>query len=1217
MKISELFETKVAEKIEPVIKVGETEDEHKLAAEIGSYVITPMIEKLLDDFLEHYTDSFLSNTTEIGVWISGYFGSGKSHLAKILALLAENRELAGVSACDRFTARIPPDSSAKNSITRSLSRMNQCETKVLAFNLNTLADSKDRPLPGILLSQYYHSQGYGTNLLYARVIEAELDKQGKLEDLHSAVETSAKKSWAGIQQNLSFYRTHLYKAACQVAPDIFSSVEEVDKALKEAESGELYNVEFLIRTALDDLEDRKKEVKIPQRLMLVLDESGQWIGDDSNRLAQLQALIEEAAIKGQGKVWIAVTTHGDIGSIFKEARALAGDMKKIEARFRYKPAMTTENIELVLEDRLFKKKLSGKQVLDELYTSRGGVLRGLGELANTSQTLPAASQEKFAVYYPFFPYQIHLVPEIVKSLRSKGGRGEQMTGSTRTLLAISQDILRAGRRNYLDEGVGALVSFDEVYHNLVGEGEVSPDVRTELSRLKEVVPDATGLTPKVAEVLYLIRELPYIPRTKDNIARLLLENVDEDLPSVLSRIEPELERLISAKLVAKIGEEHEFLTGERRTFEEEVTTVEVQYKQQDRERGLELHFVHEPGKSHWRDWLGFDSVSYRDVGFQFLLQIDGTQVPGRVGDVAVKVFTPLGALGDVDLADLENRSLRSDEQNTIFFLPGRVPGFDRDLARYLAMKEVIDNWKGDPYKAEEARKLAQDREANDLPKLHRKVIDGLKAGIRSGHVVFRGSSRSLVLKSGQTPGDSLRSELATYWPILYPKFDKVPVRVANEQKAIMDILAGATTATGDVKALKLHDKAGKIDLNAPLLDAIRIFLSTKQNAGRRVLGENLLRNFSSPPYGWDGNALRVGVAALVRAAAVKVLIGKKPYTNPKDKELVDALRVSRSFNKVELVLEEIDLDPDILTDTRKFIIRIAKTRNIDETPASISEVAGNLADNILAKAETVNLWIQGSAMPLATDFTEGVDAWRSVKSLTNPVHRVKEVHGAQDQLKAGFKTIEEHAKFQADNGLLFTEMANLFGQLEGIEHHLNPDNPIRHFLDEYRTAKVSASFTDREVWKRLQSLKSQAVLEVAPLLDAWRVEARKLLEEALNRLADDLASNELDQALKPGLAAPLESLLDQLDTISLPVQVAALPDRARVLIRGLGQRISEEVAKKHDKPKPEPKKIRQVRLSDLSTVTRVTSREEWESLREKLEQEVLRLLDEGYEVELR
>ncbi|MCY2987291.1 MAG: hypothetical protein NTY19_05420, partial [Planctomycetota bacterium] len=125
-------------------------------------------------------------------------------------------------------------------------------------------------------------------------------------------------------------------------------------------------------------------LKKPQRMLLVLDESGQWIEDNQGRLSQLQALVEEAAIRGQGKIWVIVTTHGDMGSIYKEARALEGDMKKIEGRFRFKPALTTENIELVLEDRLFRKKLAGQQAISATYDARSGVLRDIGELANVS-----------------------------------------------------------------------------------------------------------------------------------------------------------------------------------------------------------------------------------------------------------------------------------------------------------------------------------------------------------------------------------------------------------------------------------------------------------------------------------------------------------------------------------------------------------------------------------------------------------------------------------------------------------------------------------------------------------------------------------------------------------------------------------------------------------------------------------------------------------------
>lgn len=1043
MKIADLFEVRVEEKIEPVIKVGETGDEHKLATEIGSYVVTPLIEQHIDDFLEQYTDTFLSNTTEIGVWISGYFGSGKSHLAKVMALLAQNRKLEGVSACERFAARVPSDSPRHGSIVRSLQRMGQCDTQLLAFNLNSLQDGRNTGLPSLLLSQYYMFRGYSGNRIYARVIEAELDRQGKLPALHAAVERRANRAWDEVQRNLAFYRKHLYDAACEVAPEVFPSPQDVDRALKEAEQGEVFNVAFLVETVLAGLAKQQQHAKRPQRLVLVLDESGQWIENSASRLAQLQALIEEAAIKGQGKIWIIVTTHGDMGSVYKEARAVEGDMKKIEGRFRFKPTLTTENIELVLEDRLFRKTLAGRQELESVYKERGGILRGLGELANTEQVLPPCTEEKFKVYYPFFPYQIHLIPEIVKGLRSKGGRGEQMTGSTRTLLGITQDILRAGRRPYLEETVGALVSFDEVYHNLVGEGEISPDVRTEISRIKDVVPGATLLTQKVAEVLYLIRELAYIPRTRDNIARLLALSVDDDLPQILGRIEPELERLIKAKLVARIGEEYEFLTGERRTFEDELATVEMQYRQQDREAGFARYFIHEPGKSHWRKWIDFDSVAYSGCEFPFKLDIDGAPVPGTQGHITLELSSALKVLAGTTLADVETQSLQPDQGNTIFFVSGRVRGFDQDLTRLLAMKEVIANWVGDAHKSEDAKKLAMERDNNDIPKLERKVLDGLKDGIRSGHIVYKGSSRSLPAKPDTTPGAALRSEMGRFWPQLYPKFDKVPVRISDDQKAIQAVLAGSTALTTDIKALKLYDAAGKIDPHSPLLDALRIYMSTLQSAGKRVLGNQLLEDFEKPPYGWDPNAVRVGVAALVRAASVKVLIGKKPYTNPADRELGDALRNSRSFAKVELVLEETEIPPELLTETRTFLIQLAKKRGIDETPAALSEEAGSLADKILEKADSVELWASGSQLPLSTGFQEGEDAWRKVKSLTTPAHRVREVHTARDALRTGFAAIEAHADFREKHGAQFTELKNFYGQLNAIEYRLDGADSCR------------------------------------------------------------------------------------------------------------------------------------------------------------------------------
>ena len=263
-------------------------------------------------------------------------------------------------------------------------------------------------------------------------------------------------------------------------------------------------------------------------------------------------------------------------------------------------------------------------------------------------------------------------------------------------------------------------------------------------------------------------------------------------------------------------------------------------------------------------------------------------------------------------------------------------------------------------------------------------------------------------------------------------------------------------------------------------------------------------------------------------------------------------------------------------------------------------------------------------MPLPAAFTDGEDAWRQIVELTNPVHRVKEVYEAQELLATGHKAIGDHATFQDQSGTLFTDLATLVGHVEAIEHQVEPESVILSFLGECRSAHETAAFADKEVWKRLQSLKSQAALELTPLLDGWREEARGQLQGALDRLPTDLSENQLDSALEESLARSLVQLRDNLDAETLPAQVAAFPARAANEVRNLGNRLAAEVQKKKDaeakkagkpvEPKPQ-RKVRQLRPSEVATVTRVTNEQQWEALREKLDERVRELLKD-YDVEL-
>jgi len=1214
MQIGEIFETRITEKIEPVIKVGEVQDEKKLASEIGSFVVTPHIEGYADSFFEHYTDTIRKQTTEIGVWISGYFGSGKSHLAKMLAQVTANRTLDGIPAAQRFNVRVPVSVERKKSIERSLSLLNNCATTILAFNLNTLTDSRSTPLPSLLLSQYYLSRGYSGNYIFAKVIEAELDKLHKLPAFHQEVEKRSGKSWENIQSNPNFYRKHLYGAVCSIAPELFSMPEEVAEALRNTEKGEIFNIEFLIKTILADIKAQEKETGKPARIFFVLDESGQWIEDKQGRLAQLQALVEEAAIAGQGKIWILVTTHEDMGSVYKNAHALDSDFKKIEGRFRFKFGLTTENIELVLEDRIFKKTLTGKKEVDAIYQDNAGVIRGMGELANISQNLPPCSSENFVKFYPFFPYQIHLIPEIVKALRSKGGRSDSLSGSTRTLLAITQDVIRAGRRNYLQAPVGETVSFDEIYYNLLQEGEISADIRREISKIQSIVPAASDLTPKLAEILFLTGDLAYLPKTTANLARLLVSDTSQDLASLQPMIETELEKLKNARIVARIGDEWEFLTGERRTFEEAVDTVTAQLKFQDREEGLnKLISTH---------ILGFETIPFKGHDFQTRLFFDNKMLV-KNGHVDIRIISPFGHYSGKTISDYENESLKPENHQTIFVFCDRITQFSEQLDRYIAMKEVVDRWQGDSNKSATERELANSKATVDLPKLKSAVEGSIRLGLKQAHLIFRGSSHVMAGKS-QQPGDAIRSEISHYFGTLYPKYDKMPIRIKSEQQDISDVLAGAKTLSPDVKSLKLYDKTGQLDAHIPLIDEIRIFLINRLNKKQRTLGQEILEHFETTPYGWDPNAIRIGIAAAVRAGMIKISVSKKIYTNPADKELIDTLRNSKTFGKAEIILEETDVDTAVLITVRTLLIELTGNRKIDETPSDIAAASATYLTDIKKKGDDAQIWAKAANFPLPECFTAGMESIETLLNLTNPVHHVKEWEAKSPTIRDELNEVLVVHAFYGKNAELFKGTRELYNTLQSIRYKIPKENIILHFLNNYATADNDASIHKKDIWQKIQDNKSHVLTEVESLKRLWRQAATESAVPLENRIAQEKSSALLTAEEIAPFETAYQLLITEIEEESDLIKIALLPDSISGRIKDQTARLEQLVQSKavveiagDDDDDDDVVPIKQVRkIKLIASPRRIKNMSEWNFFKNDLDAQINAALDQGDELEL-
>jgi hypothetical protein len=1216
VRVGQAFEVPVEQPIEPVVKLAALDDETALAAELATTVVTPLWEGYLDDLLYAYVQSLERPTSEVGFWISGYFGAGKSHLAKVILLALADRPFGARRAAELLLERVAPSARRHRRLGESVARLAEVSTVTLALNLAEVAAGRSRSLGELLLGAYYRSRGYGDNLLYAQVIEAELDRRGKLAELHRAVAACAGRAWSEICGNLSFYTEALCRAASELVPERFSSPEQVARALGQAESGELRGVGLFVRTALGDLERSERETGRRHRLLVVLDEAGAWIGSDGARLGELGALCELLASSGRGRAWLGVVTHGDLETVERQAAMAEADAKTIESRFRFRFDLTSENLGLVLEERLLRKTPAAERELLRIYAERGGALRELGELSGATRPLPACDATRFVRHYPLLPYHAQLVPEIVRTLRARAGREAALTPSTRTLLGVVQDVLRAGRRPHLDLALGVLVGLDEVCANLLASGELGPDAGRELERVRALAPEAGELGQRVAEILLLLDYARFVPRSEQNVARLLARSIEDDLPALHAALRPALAQLEHAGLVARVGAELELVTGEARVLEAELAARAQSFAPAELRHGFaELCRADGPlAPSHW---LGFKTVAHVGRSFGFKLRLDGASLAGRRGDVVLAFFSPLASGSDParqvgvgsSLAELESQSLRVEARHWVLFWCPPAPAFEQALARLLALRELCRRWQLDPARTPAEREVARERELRQLPALGERTLGALERAIADGAVVFRGSSRALAPREGERPGLALRAAMVKLWPAIYPKLDRVAARVSHEADGIRALLAGEAQRAAELAPLGFVDSAGRLDPHGPLLGAIRMLVRSQAAAGagrhRPVRGRELLATLAAPPYGWDASAVRVGVAALVRLGAVELQLGAERLTDPARAELERALTDPRQFAGAELHAGLEAPAPEQLTEARALLVELGQPRAIEETTAAVGEAALRVAAAELGQVRTVLAWCEGLGIPADPALGAAAEAWQAVHDAPDPSERVALLCASGAELRVGHEAIERCSAVRRQAGSELAQLVRYGVELRAIAHRLPERGACARWLDELDRAVGRAQLFGPGTLAQLAPGWAQARAELDRLAAAWRQDARAQLDGALERLGGELGRAAIDPARAAALAAPLHRLRSSLERQLALGTLCDLPAQATSLIQELGVRlVCAELGL-------DPAAVRHLRPTDLSLRTAVHGPEQWEALKAELDARVRRWLADG------
>ena len=286
MRLNEIFAKDIQRPIEGVIKA---DDASHLGTEVDEYVLTNEAAKGLEILLEEYT----SYTNANGVWISGFFGSGKSHLLKMLAHL-----LGDIDGHEYPRARVSEQFRAKADdafLPALIAKADRIAAKSLLFNIDQKATliSKDQndALLKVFVKVFDESRGYYGNQGHIARFERDLDSRGQYAEFKAAFERIAGIPWSQGRE----------QAALETG--------NIDKAFAEVNGSESPGIiRQYSQTYTVSIEDFADEVAAwlgrqteGYRLNFFVDEVGQFIGTNTQLMLNLQTIVESLATKCKGR----------------------------------------------------------------------------------------------------------------------------------------------------------------------------------------------------------------------------------------------------------------------------------------------------------------------------------------------------------------------------------------------------------------------------------------------------------------------------------------------------------------------------------------------------------------------------------------------------------------------------------------------------------------------------------------------------------------------------------------------------------------------------------------------------------------------------------------------------------------------------------------------------------------------------------------------------
>ena len=848
MNLHQIFAKPVDRPIEGVIKA---DDLASLKLEVEEYVFTNEISKRVGAFLDAYNNYQGAN----GVWISGFFGSGKSHLLKMLALLLENDWPEEKPVLDYFLPKCSDDALLQGDMRRAA----ETPSHSILFNIDQKADTISKTETDAVLSVFVkvfnEMQGYYGKQGYVAQFERDLDERGLLEGFKQTYQEITGQPWEQGREQIILEKQNISDAYARISG---SSAEAALGIIDKYRADYKLSIEGF--ADLVNAYIRKQEPGF--RLNFFVDEVGQYIADNVKLMTNLQTIAESLATKCQGRAWLVVTAQEDMDTVVGEfGRQQSDDFSKIQARFRTRMKLTSANVDEVIQKRLLKKNDRGETYLARLYDAERNNFGTLFDFADGSVSYRNfRDQGHFINSYPFIPYQFTLFQSAIENLSKQNAfEGRHSSVGERSMLGVFQEVVV----KIVNQDVGQLATFDLMFEGI--RTALKSQIQRSILNAEQHLPDDFAV--QVLKALFLVKYVKEFKATPRNIRVLMHDRFDTNLPALRQRIEAALNLLEQQTYIQRNGEEYEFLTDEEKDIEQEIKNTEVD--DGDVARTLEdLLFA-----GIIRD----RKIRYEATGQDFLFsrKLDDRLI-GREQELAIHFITPLHEHGD-NLSLLQANSLGRLELMIV------MPSDDR-LVRDLLLYKKTDKYvrqNQSTTQQETVRRILSDKGFQNSTRL-------TNIRVRAGEQV----SKAQIFAMGEeveVSGSDPRARV-------FQGFNELVVKTYPNLRMLRNITYRENDINGFLtmqNSLLGNDEDQVSEAEQEML----AFIQANNRTGVRTTLKSLELNFSRKPYGWYLAAIQCVLAKLCRRAKIEV---RSDGNLLEDQALERALKNTHGFPNVIL-----------------------------------------------------------------------------------------------------------------------------------------------------------------------------------------------------------------------------------------------------------------------------------------------------------------------------